>query len=526
MARGREEDAPRAHARSHGNQVGNRHPPFFQPVDLGAGCCSLTPRAIEPDRNAHGAGALRKNEREFIGDSSGFHTGRLRLRREQCSDRSAPASTRNMGHRGDRGLSVGQTGADHRRRLRCAAPQAGTGHLRNGGIHAADPIQSGQRSGLAKRSRARRNHVRAMTLRQRLNLRYLAIVGVCLLLLTGLAYHELVVEPRVRKELGLPKPSGFTWGESAELFFHAMIPVVLAGGWWLMRRTLAPIDALTRSVERIHAGNLREPLPRTGNGDEVDRLTEVFNAMTARLDDSFQEIRRFTLNASHELKTPLTAMRLHLETSLQGAPAVPREQREWILAQLDEMQRLTQIVDALTLLTKADAGLVRLERQPLQLDELVRESYEDGRLCAESRQVHMALTACEEATVLGDPHWLRQALHRLTDNAVKYNRPAGNVRMTLRKAPNAAELEIMNTGDGIAPELQPHMFERFVRGRDALSSAVEGCGLGLAICQWIVREHGGTIQISSTPGQTTTVAVRLPLATACAPRSPPFSTPR
>ena len=352
----------------------------------------------------------------------------------------------------------------------------------------------------------------AMTLRQQLAFRYAAVVSVCLLLLAGLAYHEFVVEPRVRKELGIPKPSGSQWGEYAELFFHSMIPVVLGCGWWFMRKTLAPIDTLTRGVENLDAGNLREALPRSRNGDEVDRLTEVFNAMTARLDQSFQEIRQFTLHASHELKTPLTAMRLHLETALREPASLPPKEREWMLTQLEAVQGLARIVDGLTLLTKADAGLVKLERQPLRLDDLVRESYEDGQVLAESEQVQVALTACENLTVLGDRHRLRQALMNLTDNAVKYNRVTGTVRMALRKAEDAAEIEISNTGEGIPAELQPRLFERFVRGSEALSKAVDGCGLGLPIVQWIVQAHGGTVRIASDASGLTTARVRLPLA--------------
>src|SRR6185503_234201 len=120
--------------------------------------------------------------------------------------------------------------------------------------------------------------------------------------------------------------------------------------------------ALTRSAAQINERNLNQRLARTGNGDELDRLTEVFNAMTARLDSSFQRIREFTLHASHELKTPLTVVHGELETALQD-PSLTGRERERLLSQLDETQRLTKIVDALTLLTKADAGQITLARE-------------------------------------------------------------------------------------------------------------------------------------------------------------------
>jgi signal transduction histidine kinase len=147
-----------------------------------------------------------------------------------------------------------------------------------------------------------------MTLKRKLAIRYGAVVGVCLLLLGGLAHHEFVVEPRWREQRAAGMPDS-NWREVAEVFFYGMIPVVLGFGWWLMRRTLNPINELTQRVERIDAGNLREPFRSTGKDDEVDRLSEVFNRMTSRLDQSFQQVREFTLHASHELKTPLTGMK-------------------------------------------------------------------------------------------------------------------------------------------------------------------------------------------------------------------------
>jgi signal transduction histidine kinase len=352
-----------------------------------------------------------------------------------------------------------------------------------------------------------------MTLRRKLALRYASIVGVCLLLVVGLAYHEFVTEPLERKALGIPELPEAEWGEFAEVFFYGMIPLVLGIGWWLMRRTLNPLKELARGVERIHAGNLREPLSHSGKGDEVDRLTEVFNAMTARLDQSFQQIREFTLHASHELKTPLTVMRAGLETHLRDAGALAPGQPEWAQAQLDEVQRLARIVDSLTLLTKADAGLITLERQPVPLADLMRECFEDAQILAEPHGVTVTLAACEPLEISGDRHRLRQLLLNLTDNAVKYNQAGGRVMLALRRADGLAEIEVANTGPGISPELQARVFERFVRGTEARNRAADGCGLGLAICQWIVQAHGGTIGISTDAARLTTVRVRLPLRT-------------
>ncbi len=231
--------------------------------------------------------------------------------------------------------------------------------------------------------------------------------------------------------------------------------------------------------------------------------------MLARLDNSFTRIREFTLHASHELKTPLTIMHAEVETELrdQRNPA----QRERLASQLDEIQRLTKIVDGLTLLTKADAGQISLRREPIRLAELVRECFADAQILARPHGVEVRLTACEEVSVSGDRHRLRQLLLNLTDNAVKYNQPQGTVSIALGKVDACAQLTIANTGPGIPPESQARVFDRFFRCDAAHGSAVEGCGLGLSISRWIVTAHDGTIQITSLPEKLTTVKVRLPV---------------
>ncbi|MEO6183786.1 MAG: ATP-binding protein, partial [Verrucomicrobiota bacterium] len=280
---------------------------------------------------------------------------------------------------------------------------------------------------------------------------------------------------------------------------------------WLMRTALSPVAAITAAAKRINEKNLREKLPRTGNRDELDQLTEVFNSMTARLDDSFQRIREFTLHASHELKTPLTVMQGELETALREEN-LPEIQQERILSQLDELQRLTKIVNGLTLLTKADAGQIQLKKEPVRLDELVRESYEDAKILAQPHGIKIHLKHCEELTLNADPHRVRQLLLNLTDNAIKYNHPNGTVDIELQRKNGVAEIKISNTGPGISAEFLPRVFNRFFRGDESHGNEIEGCGLGLSISQWITDAHDGTIQIISEPKQLTAVTVCLGLA--------------
>ncbi|MCE9611502.1 MAG: HAMP domain-containing histidine kinase [Chthoniobacter sp.] len=350
-----------------------------------------------------------------------------------------------------------------------------------------------------------------MTISKRIGLSYILIAVASVVIIAWFGYHEFVQERAEFDALGLPEVHTDLSAEILTVCFFGALPLILLLGWWWIRHVLKPLGALTAAVEKIHAHNLREPLPRNMGDDEVDKLAAVFNSMTTRLNDSFTRIHEFTLRASHELKTPLTVMRAHLETALREGQSLPREQTEWIDGQLDEVKRLAQIVDSLTLLTKADAGLVKLEQQPLQLTVLVEEAIEDAQVLARPHGVTVTLGECADAVVNGDRHRLRQLLLILSDNAVKYNRPGGTIGITLRHTAGMAELRITNTSDELPQGMLDTVFDRFARGRNA-QGKVEGCGLGLTIAQWIVQAHGGTIQLLAEDAGRTTALVRLPLA--------------
>ncbi len=350
-----------------------------------------------------------------------------------------------------------------------------------------------------------------MRIRTQLALWYTGILLAGFLLIFGWAYYEFVIEhPAVAQVLA---KEGFTpLDEIGEILLYGGVPAVivaLVGGWFLMRRALGPLTSLTNTLETIHVDTLGCQLPRSGNGDELDRLSEVFNSMMGRLDHSFTRIRDFTISASHELKTPLTILRGEIETRLRDQ-AVSTADRDFFAAQLDEIARLTKIVDGLSLLARADTGQLVMAREPVRWDELVRDSFEDARLLAQSARVQVELIACDPATVQGDRHRLRQLLLNLAENAIKYNQPDGSIRIALRGGTGSAVLTIANTGPGIPPEKLPRVFDRFYRVDTSHNSAVEGCGLGLSIVQLIVKSHNGAIDIRSTPLDWTTVEVRLP----------------
>lgn len=350
------------------------------------------------------------------------------------------------------------------------------------------------------------------TLRSRLAFRYATLVFVCVAVVGWLAYHELVEEPQWLQQAGITKPRASEADQWIEIALYVSIPTLFLVGWWVVRKSLKPLGDLASGVERFNAQTLGQRMPRSFNGDEVDRMASAFNAMAARLEQSFQQIREFTLHASHELKTPLTVMRAQLETSISRDSSLTDSHRAALENLHEEVVRLGKIVDGLTLLTKADAGMVALERKPVRFDEIVREAAEDAEVLAQPSGIKVRLTRCDPATVIGDRDRLRQVLLNLVDNAIKYNETGGWLEISLQQDGEFAELLVTNTGKGIAPELLGRVFERFARGDEAQGKAMEGCGLGLTIARWVTEAHSGLIRIASEVDQTTSVAVRLPVA--------------
>jgi signal transduction histidine kinase len=337
-----------------------------------------------------------------------------------------------------------------------------------------------------------------------------------LLMIAGWTYYEMKVENRISDfEQGLAARGDTFLEEAAEVLLFSVAPALgltMIGGWWLLNRALAPVRLLTEAAERVQLEDLSMRLPQSGNRDELDRLTGVFNSMLGRLEDSFARVREFTLHASHELKTPLTVMRGQIDSTLcdETTPAI----KEMLIAQLDEIDRLTKIVDGLTLLAKADTGQGTLRSEPVRLHELIHECHADAQVLAGPRGIRVDLAAAEHVTLVGDRHRLRQLLLIVLDNALKYNVAGGYVSLALRRQANSVEISCANTGKGIPPDKISRVFDRFYRGESMSGDGGDGCGLGLAIAQWIVGAHGGKLEIASVPDQETRVNIRFPAAAA------------
>ncbi len=302
--------------------------------------------------------------------------------------------------------------------------------------------------------------------------------------------------------------------ESLEIVLYAGLPAVLiglAGGWIMVRRALRPIQALTEALEKTEVSNLSEPVPRSGNGDELDRMTVVFNHMKARLGLSFTQAREFTLNASHELKTPLTIMHGTLEQMLTREETT---EPEGVASLLEEVQRLSSIVGQLSFLARADAGLLPVACEVVGLHELVRDLAEETQVLASGQEITVTLGECQPVEISGDKMRLRQLLLNLADNAVKYNERGGSIEMTLVRQNDTAVFTLINTGPALPAELRARVFERFFRGDLAHNSAIEGSGLGLSIAQSIVESHQGSIGYDVLADGRTQVTVKLPAAQA------------
>ena len=351
-----------------------------------------------------------------------------------------------------------------------------------------------------------------MTLRRRLTLWYAGILTACLLLMAGAVYYELIAEQHDEAHATAP---GRGWKSLDDVLLLGGLPAIvlgLLGGWWLSRRGVQPVTEFAAAVEKTDVATLSERLPRSGNGDELDRLAARYNDMLARLESSFAHVRSFALHASHELRTPLTIMRGEIETALREEHDSD-DLRALCRSQLEEILRLTRLIEGLTLLAKADMGRLDMERQRLPLNVLVQDLAADVQILAEAEGLTFTLTECHPCSICGDEGRLRQLFLNLAVNAVRYNQPGGTVRMSLATDGDCAVCTLANTGPSLAPKDAERVFERFFRSPGAKEKAPEGCGLGLSLSRWIAENHGGTIELSSVPDAETVVTVRLPLAT-------------
>ena len=280
------------------------------------------------------------------------------------------------------------------------------------------------------------------------------------------------------------------------LILLILAPVALTvsalGGWFLARRALTPVDAMVEAARRIEAEDLTQRIPAPSGEDELARLAAVLNDMLARLERSFVAARRFSADAAHELRTPLTILKGEIEVALRAAEA-PADIRRTLASCLEEVDRLNSLVEDLLLMARLEGNALSALPKPVNLAEVL----EDVAL-ALSELTARAGNACTVAAT--PPLWIEgydsllfRLVFNLAENAIKYTPSRGKIEVTLEQQDHSAVLQVKDNGQGIAPDAQEHIFDRFYQGDPAREGS--GTGLGLALVRAIVELHHGQIHL-------------------------------
>jgi len=295
-----------------------------------------------------------------------------------------------------------------------------------------------------------------------------------------------------------------------------LIPLMIFGGsllgWIFAGRALTPVLEVARTAQRISGSNLSLRIRSRHAGDELDVLIETFNQMIDRLENSFRQIRQFSTDVSHELRTPITIVRGQLEVALFTANTTD-QYRDAILESLQDIERLSQIVRALLLLSQAETGQVVLQKENLDLCAIVRDIVDQFQIPAEGARIAIkALRFSGDCHADVDRVQMERMLSNLLSNALKFTPAGGEVRVGLARREDTIQLTVEDTGCGISAEHLPHIFDRFYRiaGAGTHSSPEKGLGLGLSFVSWIVKAHDGAVEVESEPGKGTKFLVTLP----------------
>ncbi len=297
------------------------------------------------------------------------------------------------------------------------------------------------------------------------------------------------------------------------LILVSVVPLALIiasiGGIFLANKVLKPVNEINRITREITSKNLELRVPQPTTHDELSQLVETINGMIERLEKSFKQIQQFTADASHELKTPLTILKGEAELALRK-DRKPEEYRQYLRSSLEEINRLTRLVQDLLVLSRADTGRLVLHKEPVDLTTLVDACCEQCRFLGENRKVQIISYHEAEAWILGDPYRLKQMLFNLVENAIKYSESGGKVEILTTRNGKYVNVLVRDEGVGIEEKDIPYIFDRFYRVDKSRSREAGGTGLGLSICKWIAEAHGGKITVESTPEQGSCFTVWLP----------------
>lgn len=298
----------------------------------------------------------------------------------------------------------------------------------------------------------------------------------------------------------------------SNMFITIPILILLGsiGGWFLARKSLLSITYIISKTKIITSENLNERLTPQGAGDEMDELIETINGMISRLDASFKGISEFTADASHELKTPISAMKGEAEVLLSKERRI-EEYQDALVHFLEEFDHMNHILNDLILLSKYDSLQVELKMSPLRLDFLLENVCNLFRILAEQKNISFLIAPLEQVSIMGDKMRLQQLFTNLIDNAIKYTYE-GSIHVSLVREGDNALVKIKDTGIGIPKEEQENIFKRFYRVDKSRSRESGGVGLGLSIAQWIANAHHGKIEVDSEPTHGSIFTVSLPIS--------------
>jgi heavy metal sensor kinase len=320
-------------------------------------------------------------------------------------------------------------------------------------------------------------------------------------------------------------PQALIWSQLEQTMLVLILasPLVLGGtayaGYKMVGRALDPVTKMANRAEEINSERLNERLPIENPDDELGHLAGVFNSMLARIEQAFEQLQRFTADASHELRTPLAAIRSIGEVGLQEN-AGAESYRDTIGSMLEEVNRLTSIVESLLTLSRADAGQIRMQVSVFPLAALVRESADLLEVLIEDKNLVFTLSGDESVGARADRLYVRQAIVNILHNAVKFTPRGGSIRAQVRCIKDAqVELSISDSGPGIPREHASKVFERFYRVDEARAGEDGGAGLGLSVAKWAVEVNDGHIGLASPSGTGATFWIRLP-AVGCALNAP------
>jgi len=306
--------------------------------------------------------------------------------------------------------------------------------------------------------------------------------------------------------------------------------VASLGGQFLANKALKPVDNITQTARMITSQNLNQRIELPKVRDEISRLIETLNEMISRLDESFQQIKQFSTDASHELKTPLTILKGEVEVMLRRE-RTSDEYKQTLRSNLEEINRMSQIVDDLLFLSRADIGEIRLNKEEINIAEILKEVIVHMEILAQAKNIRIETSNHHgDIHILGDALRIRELFLNLIENGIKYTENGGSIRITFIKdnlsnnkiSHNRIESEetkfvkiiVSDTGIGIAKEDHERIFDRFFRVDKARSRDQGGSGLGLSICKWIVEAHHGEINIESEIQKGSSFIIKLPL---CSP---------